>query len=427
MRWLTYVFFAAVAAETAVRLWLATRQVHSVEMNRERVPELFRDQIAPSDQRRAADYTVARVRFGRWATLSEAAIKLLLTVGGGLAGIEILVDRWNLSEPWRGAVLVLSVMLALQLIGLPFALYRIFRIEARFGFNRTTLRLFWADFAKRLLLGFALGGPLLLVTLTLMQRAGTWWWMWTWAVWQAATLALTWAAPRFIAPLFNRFAPLRDQALKARLQRLLERCGFDTGGGVFVMDGSKRSAHGNAYFTGVGRNKRIVFLDTLLARIDPEELEAVLAHELAHFRLHHVRHQLLLSMFASLIGLALLSWLARHAEVFSALGVRMPSAAMTLLLGMVVGPVFLYFVTPLKSWWSRRQELAADDFAARHSNADQLAGALVKLYRDNASTLTPDRLHSAFYDSHPPAQLRIERLRSLAPPIGVAGLAAAGP
>ncbi len=193
------------------------------------------------------------------------------------------------------------------------------------------------------------------------------------------------------------------------------------------MDGSKRSAHGNAYFTGIGRNKRIVFLDTLLARIDPEELEAVLAHELGHFRLHHVRHQLLVSMLGALIGLALLGWLVRHAQFFSALGVRRPSAAMALLLVMVVGPAFLYFVTPLKSWWSRRQELAADDFAVKHSDAGKLAGALVKLYRDNASTLTPDRLHSAFYDSHPSAQVRIERLRSLAPPIGVAGLAAAGP
>ena len=228
------------------------------------------------------------MRLGRWATLFEALIKLLMTIGGGLAAFDALVRHVHWSEPWQGTLLVLSVFLFLQLLGLPFALWRTFRIEAHFGFNRISPRLFPADLAKRLLLGLALGAPLVLATLALMERAGAWWWVWAWLVWLGASLGLTWAAPRFIAPLFNRFSPLGDTALRQRVETLLERCGFAARGGVFVMDGSRRSAHGNAYFTGIGRNKRIVFFDTLLARIDAEEIEAVLAHELGHFRLHHV-------------------------------------------------------------------------------------------------------------------------------------------
>jgi len=247
-----------------------------------------------------------------------------------------------------------------------------------------------------------------------MEKAGAWWWLWAWLVWLGATLGLTWAAPRFIAPLFNRFSPLSDAALKQRVEALLERCGFAARGGVFVMDGSRRSAHGNAYFTGIGRNKRIVFFDTLLARIDTDEIEAVLAHELGHFRLHHVRQRLGVSALSVLAGLALLGWLARQPGFYSALGVPAASPAMAVLLFTLTVPVFAYFATPLESWWSRRQEREADDFASEYSDAGRLAGALVKLYRDNATTLTPDPVHSAFYDSHPPALERIARLHRLA-------------
>jgi STE24 endopeptidase len=411
---ISVLFLAALAAETAIRLWLASRQIAAVGAHRDRVPALFTDRIALADQQRAADYTVARVRAGRWATVFEAIFKLALTFGGGLALIEAWVAGKGWPEPWGGTLAVLAVLLLLSVLGLPFTLWRTFRIEARFGFNRISPALFAVDFAKRMLLGFALGAPLVLATIWLMEKAGVWWWAWAWLCWMGVSLALTWAAPRFIAPLFNKFSPLTDSALRARVERLLERCGFKAGGGVFVMDGSRRSAHGNAYFTGIGRNKRIVFFDTLLSRIDGDEIEAVLAHELGHFRLHHVRQRLVVSSAALLAGLALLGWLAAQPGFYPALGVPSASAAMALVLFLVTVPVFTFFATPLEAWWSRRHEREADDFAVEHSNAERLAAALVKLYRDNASTLTPDPLHSAFFDSHPPALERIARLQRMA-------------
>ena len=414
LRGFTVLFVAALIAETAVRLWLSSRQIAAVRAHRDRVPELFAGRIALAEQQRAADYTVSRGQVTRWATVFEALIKLALTVGGGLAAIQMLVGRAHWPEPWQGTLLVLCVLFLLQLVGLPFSLWRTFRVEARFGFNRTTPRLFALDLLKQSLLGFAIGAPLTLATLALMDRAGAWWWLWAWLVWLAVSLTLAWAAPRFIAPLFNRFSPLDNAALRERVEALLARCGFTAGGGVFVMDGSRRSAHGNAYFTGIGRNKRIVFFDTLLERIDPEEIEAVLAHELGHFRLHHVRQRLLVSGLSILAGLALLGWLARQPAFYATLGVAAPSPAMALLLFLVVVPVFTYFATPLEAWWSRRHEREADDFAVRYASADRLAAALIKLYRDNAAPLTPDPVHSAFYDSHPPALERITRLQRLA-------------
>jgi STE24 endopeptidase len=409
-------FLIAVAAETSTRLWLGSRQIAAVQAHRNTVPDLFQGQVSLADQQKAADYTTARVRLGRWATIVEALVKVALTLGGGLAAVDAIWRHTGLGEPWRGALVVASLMLLLQLIGLPFSLWRTFSIEARFGFNRVSPRLYAVDFAKQLLLSAALGGPLLLATLTLMERAGPRWWVWAWLIWMIWTLAMTWAYPKFIAPFFNRFSPLTDEALKKRVETLLERCGFAARGGVFVMDGSLRSAHGNAYFTGIGQNKRIVFFDTLLARIEAPEIEAVLAHELGHFRLHHVRQRLAASMILSFGGLALLAWAARQPEFFYALGVPVPSAAMALLLLMLTVPVLTFFATPVASWWSRRHERQADDFAAVHADAGHLATALVKLFRDNASTLTPDRVHSAFFDSHPPALERIKRLNALTSP-----------
>ncbi len=414
MQWLTWAFLIAVAAETLTRLWLGSRQIAAVQAHRNEVPEPFRGQIALADQRKAADYTTARVRLGRWATVVEALVKLLLTLGGGLAVIDAVWRQTGFGEPWRGACVVVTVVVLLQLVGLPFSLWRTFRIEARFGFNRVSPQLYATDLVKQLLLAVLLGAPLLVATLTLMERAGAGWWVWAWLIWMAWTLALTWAAPRFIAPLFNRFSPLTDESLKKRVETLLERCGFAARGGVFVMDGSLRSAHGNAYFTGIGRNKRIVFFDTLLSRIEAPEIEAVLAHELGHFRLHHVRQRLVASVVLTFGGLALLAWVARQPGFYSALGVPVPSAAMALLLFAVTVPVFAFFATPVMSSWSRRHERQADDFAAKHADAGKLAAALVKLFRDNASTLTPDRIHSAFFDSHPPALERIGRLTTLA-------------
>ena len=410
MRWMTWLFLAAVAAETLTRLWLGSRQRSAVLAHRDQVPEVFRGQISLADQQKAADYTAARVRLGQWATVVEALVKLALTFGGGLAAVDAMWRRSALSEPWRGVLAVATVLLLLQLVGQPFSLWRTFKIESRFGFNRISMRLYVVDLAKQWLLAVVLGGPLVLATLTLMERAGTWWWIWVWLIWLSWTVGLTWAAPKFIAPLFNRFSPLADEALKKRVDTLLERCGFAARGGVFVMDGSLRSAHGNAYFTGIGRNKRIVFFDTLLSRIEAPEIEAVLAHELGHFRLHHVRQRLAASVLLTFGGLALLAWLARQPAFYNALGVPVPSAAMALLLFALLVPVLAFFATPAISWWSRRQERQADDFAVEHADAGNLAAALVKLFRDNASTLTPDRIHSAFFDSHPPALERIGRL-----------------
>jgi STE24 endopeptidase len=413
MNWLTWLFVAALAAETATRLWLASRQIDAVVTHRNRVPEAFQGQIALADQQKAADYTLARVHLGRWATVVDSLTRVGFTVGGGLAAVDAWVRQAVGTEPWHGGLVILAVFLMLQLLGLPFTLWRTFRIEARFGFNRISPRLFAADFAKRLLLGLVLVTPLALVTLWLMDGMGRWWWVWAWLVSLSTMVVVTWAAPRLIAPLFNRFTAITDAALKERVEALLRRCGYEAGGGVFVMDGSRRSAHGNAYFTGIGRNKRIVFFDTLLARIDLAEIEAVLAHELGHFRLHHVRQRLLTSVVSALAALALLGWLARVPAYYSAFAVP-ENSAMALLLFALTMPAFAFFTTPIEAWWSRRQELAADEFAAQHADAANLVTALVKLYRDNATTLTPDRVHSAFYDSHPSAIERIARLQRLA-------------
>ncbi len=402
MQWLTSLFVVAVIAEMVTRLWLSTRQIAAVHAHRDRVPEMFRGQIELADQQKAADYTVARARLGRISTVSEAVIRLVFTLGGGIALVDALWRRADLSQLWHGAFVIGTVLLLLSLLSLPFALWRTFKLEARFGFNRVSPGLFVADLAKGLLLGIVLGGPVVLGALLLMDRAGRWWWLYAWLAWTGFSLALTWAFPRFIAPLFNRFSPLNDETLERRVEALLARTGFASKG-VFVMDGSRRSSHGNAYFTGVGRNKRIVFFDTLLERLGASEVEAVLAHELGHFRLQHVRQRIVLSLFTSLIGLALLAWAARQPGIFAAFGVPSPSSHAALLLAMFVAPAFTYFITPLGAWWSRRHEFQADDFAAKNASASALADALIKLYRANASTLTPDPIHSAFYDSHPRA------------------------
>ena len=301
--------------------------------------------------------------------------------------------------------------LLVQLIHLPLSVWRTFGLEARFGFNRTTPALFLADLGRGLALAVALGAPVLTAILLLMERAVRWWWVWAWGLWLAVMLLMTWAWPAFIAPLFNRFVPLPDLALRQRIEALLDRCGF-AARGVFVVDSSRRSSHGNAYFTGIGRHKRIVFFDTLLERLAHPEVEAVLAHELGHFRLKHVRQRLLLSVALSFVGLALLGWLTGQAGFYAALGVAVPSTHAALLLFVLVVPAITFFVTPLASLWSRRHEFQADDFASRHASAAELASALVKLHRDNASTLTPDALYAAFYYSHPPPLVRITRLRA---------------
>jgi STE24 endopeptidase len=392
-----------------MELWLSQRQMAAVARHRDAVPAPFAAAISAADHVKAADYTIAKTRVGRIALVLDAALTLTLTVGGGLAALDAL---WHphLAEPWLGLAVIASAALLVRLATLPLSLWRTFVLEARFGFNRTTAALYLTDLAKSLALAVVLGGPLLLATLELMERAGYGWWLWAWGLWLAVMFLMAWAWPAFIAPLFNRFAPLDDQELKRRIEALLERCGFASRG-VFVVDSSRRSSHGNAYFTGIGRHKRIVFFDTLLQTLAHPEVEAVLAHELGHFRLRHVRQRLLVSVAATFAGLAVLGWLTPRPGFYHALGVPTPSTHAALLLFVLVVPAFTFFVTPLASLWSRRHEFQADAFARRHASAAELAGALVKLHRDNASTLTPDPLYVAFYYSHPPPLTRIARLR----------------
>ncbi len=413
MHWLTPLFVLAVLTGLAVDLWLSQRQAANVARHRDAVPGPFAGSVSPEEHRKAADYTVAKVRFGRISGALDTLLTLALTVGGGIA----LVDGWwrhtSLHQPWLGVAVIATVALAVQLVNLPLSVWRTFGLEARFGFNRTTPALFLADLGKGLALAVLIGGPLLVATLLLMQRAGDWWWVWAWGLWLTVMFLMAWAWPAFIAPLFNRFSPLEDQPLKSRIEALLARCGFASKG-VYVVDNSRRSSHGNAYFTGIGRHKRIVFFDTLLERLAHPEVEAVLAHELGHFRLKHVRKRLLLSVAGAFLGLAALGFLAARPGFYHALGVAVPSAHAALLLFFLAVPAFTYFLTPLAALWSRRHEFEADAFATQHASAAELAVALVKLHRDNASTLTPDPLYAAFYYSHPPPLTRITRLRAVA-------------
>jgi STE24 endopeptidase len=322
---------------------------------------------------------------------------------------------------WQGTAHVLLVFLVLGVVSLPFAAWRTFVLEARFGFNRTTPATFLSDLLKAVVLGGVLGGTAAALVLWVMSATGRFWWIIGWAVWMAFSLILLWAWPRWIASWFNKFVPLADDALRERIDALLDRCGFRASA-IFVMDGSRRSAHGNAYFTGLGREKRIVFFDTLLQSLSPPQVEAVLAHELAHFKLRHIPQRLVVGALTSFAGFALLGWLSSRDDFYRALGVDVPSDASALLLFMLVLPAFTWVVTPLMAAWSRRHEYEADAFAASQSDGRELARALVTMYQENASTLTPDPVHSAFYDSHPPPVARIARLEAAAARLGAGAL-----
>ncbi|MGH8282315.1 MAG: M48 family metallopeptidase [Gammaproteobacteria bacterium] len=413
MNALTLVFIIALAVSAAIRGWLTGRQIQHVRRHRDIVPQAFSASIALPAHQKAADYTVTKNRFSLIGTALDLVLALLWTIGGGLALLDTVWRHANINLLTTGVVVIGSYALINALIELPLGVYSTFVIETRFGFNRTSVKTYFTDMAKMLLLAVILGVPLLYAVLFLMQRAGQLWWLYVWLLWLAFSLAITWAYPVLIAPLFNKFSPLADVNLKQRIESLLARCGF-TSRGVFVMDGSTRSAHGNAYFTGFGRHKRIVFFDTLMDKLAPEEIEAVLAHELGHFRLKHVIQRLLVTAILSLVGLAILGWLAASDWFYQGLGVPQPSAYMALLLFTILAPSFLFLLEPPSAAWSRRHEFQADAYASRQTDAAVLIHALVKLYRDNATTLTPDPLHSAFHDSHPPALARITRLQALA-------------
>jgi STE24 endopeptidase len=410
---LTLSFVVFLLAMVGLKYWLAFRQIRHVTANANAVPAQFADRVSLDAHRRAAAYTVERTRLGLFETAAGALVLVAATLLGGLDWIVARLAGLGTGDFVLQMLVVTVVLLAVSALDLPFSWYRQFRIEQKFGFNRMTLGLWIADLAKSLVLTALLGLPLLAAVLWLMGSAGDLWWLHAWLLWVAFNALVLVLYPTLIAPLFNKFEPLKDGRLAERITALLARTGFSSKG-VFVMDGSRRSAHGNAYFTGLGRAKRIVFFDTLVERLQPSEIEAVLAHELGHFKLKHIAKRLAFSFVASLAFLALLGWLITQPWFYTGLGVT-PSLTgsnhgVALVLFALVLPVFTFVFAPIASLLSRRHEFEADAFAARHASAGDLVSALVKLYQDNASTLTPDPLHSAFYDSHPPASIRIQRL-----------------
>lgn len=411
------VFATAVVLGLLTRLWLASRQMRHVALNRHAVPAAFQATVSLASHQKAADYTLTKARLGLLDIALGNAVLLGWTLLGGLNALNQWVNAWfagSVSPLWPQLALLAMFALISGLIGLPFSLYQTFVIEARFGFNKTTPRLWLADLFKSVVLGALIGLPIAALVLWLMGSAGSAWWLWAWAVWMGFNLLLLWLYPTFIAPLFNQFKPLDDVGLRQRVTSLMARCGFSAKG-LFVMDGSRRSAHANAYFTGFGASKRVVFYDTLLAKLSPAEVDAVLAHELGHFKHRHIVKRIV-GMFAmSLLGFALLGWLSGQAAFFTGLGVvpnlaGPPNDALALLLFMLAVPTFSFFISPLWSQLSRQHEFEADAYAVSQTSGQDLASALLKLYEDNASTLTPDPVFVKFYYSHPPASERLARM-----------------
>jgi len=412
MQTFTAVFLAALALTTCLRLWLARRHTRHIASCRDQVPAEFTAHIGLAEHQKAADYSIAKTRLGMIDILLGTALLLALTLAGAL---QALHDAWlrafDAGSHAQGIALIFSVALISGVIDLPLALYRTFVIEARFGFNKMTLRLFFADLAKQTLLAAGLGLPLLACVLWLMQRMGAQWWLYVWVTWIAFNLLVLTLYPTLIAPWFNKFTPLADAGLKSRIEALLAKCGFRAQG-LYVMDSSRRSSHGNAYFTGFGAAKRIVLFDTLISRLAPAEIEAVLAHELGHFRHHHVWKRMAALFALSLAFLWLLGYAMKQDWFYAGLNVQAHSTALALMLFFLVVPVFTFLLHPLTSLYSRKHEYEADAYAAQHALPADLIRALVKLYQDNAATLTPDPVYSAFYDSHPPALARIARLQA---------------
>ncbi|GGX44391.1 M48 family metallopeptidase [Undibacterium squillarum] len=409
----TVLFTGFLALSVALQFWLAYRQIRHIARHRAQVPADFAEKISLASHQKAADYSITKTQFGQVLLVVEVVVLLALTLFGGLQWLSDLVLSYTGPGMLYQIGLIAAYSVVSGVIGIPLSLYSQFVVEERFGFNNMSIGLFVADLVKSTLLMSALMLPLLWVILTLMEKAGQLWWLYAWAVFCGFQLLVMVLYPNLIAPLFNKFSPLADETLKARIEDLMQRVSFASGG-LFVMDGSRRSAHGNAYFSGFGKVKRIVFYDTLLERLEPAEIEAVLAHELGHFKLNHIKKRIALMFVMTLPFLALLGYLKNQVWFYTGLGVD-PMAlggtdAMALLLFMLIMPVFTFVFSPLMSIGSRKHEFEADAFAAKHASADDLRNALVKMYDDNASTLTPDPLHSTFYDSHPPASIRIQHL-----------------
>lgn len=415
MQTFTAIFIIALLLTTFTQLWLATRHIRHIRAYRGNVPPDFASQIDLAAHQKAADYTCAKTRLDYPSTLMHVLLLLTLTLGGGLNVLANFWANWFTDPIQHGMALIISTALLLSATEIPFSYYRTFVIEQQFGFNKMTPAMFLSDLIKQYALGLLLGAPLLFGILWLMEKMGDNWWLYAWLAWVAFNLFLLAVYPTWIAPLFNKFSPLEDASLRTRIEQLLHKCGFKSSG-LFVMDGSRRSNHGNAYFTGFGKTKRIVFFDTLLSRLEATEVEAVLAHELGHFKRYHVIKRIVWSFLVSLAFLWLLGYLMQQDWFYQGLGAStasLSSTAMALLLFFLVMPVFTFLLHPLSSLYSRKHEFEADEYAAQNASAADLIRALVKLYQDNAATLTPDPLHSAFYDSHPPAAIRIAQLKKL--------------
>lgn len=413
MNWITYFFLFAVFTHFFIEVWLNIKNQLHIAKHRDNVPSEFGDVVALDAHQKAADYSRAKLQLGRFGLFFDVAILLFMTLGGGFQDIYNLWLSADLSPVWRDVAFLVSTLWLLSLLHLPFSILSTFKIEQEFGFNRMTAGKFVSDLLKQWLLILIIGLPLTWVIVSVMSAfIDQAWWLYAWIIWMSFQLILMWAYPKWIAPLFNKFTPLEDEEMATRINNLLERTGFESNG-IFVMDGSSRSGHGNAYFTGMGRNKRIVFFDTLLETLSPEEVEAVLAHELGHFKHGHIRQRLIESAVLTLGGLALLGWLVQQPSFYLGLGVTSESPGTALLLFMTAVPILFFFLGPISALRSRKHEFEADAFAAQHVGAQHLISALLKMYRDNASTLTPDPSYSAYHDSHPPAKIRIDHLKSL--------------
>lgn len=406
-----FIFFLVLTF--AVRFWLSLRQIRHIKAHQEKVPEQFSDSIPLEAHQKAAAYTVTKTRFSLVSLIVETAVLLGFTLLGGLEKLSSLIIGFTGNDMIYQIALIALSSVIIGIIDIPFDYYQQFVIEEKFGFNKMTPALFFGDIIKSTLLGIIIGLPVIWVLLTVMGKAGTWWWFYAWILWTIFQYLMLFLYPTFIAPLFNKFTPLQDEQLRLKIEGLMKRVGFQSKG-LFVMDGSKRSAHGNAYFTGFGAAKRVVFFDTLIEKLSPEEIEAVLAHELGHFRLKHVMKRMIVTSVLSLVFLAILGYLKNQIWFYAGLGVDTVPAvgndAVALILFALTLPIFTFFLSPLMAISSRKHEFEADAFSAAYTRPDDLVHALVKMYQDNASTLTPDPLHSAFYDSHPPASQRINHL-----------------